>query len=174
MSDRLKKLTLKSDPYKMISTVKKNHPDLNSVERQLMLDQPALVRLPSHIKPTAITVEVPINHNPDFMLYHYFVEVKGRVYKREWISLLERLPRPDRYKIVLCAQSRKDRDRLRKQLDKRCPQIEYCEYEQEQLWKSKWVSEAIRDWFTSSLEDKLKTIELIRRMTGDVPVHYSI
>ena len=153
-----------------MATVKAAHPDLNKIERQLMLDQPALVRLPSAVKPTAITIEVPINHNPDFMLYHYFIEVKGRMYKREWIQLLSRLPNPERYKVVLCAKSPKDRAKLKRALDD--IGIENVDFEREPVWKARWMKEAFNDWHESTIEEKQRTIALVRRMTGSLPAHY--
>ena len=165
-------LRLKSDPYGQMDRVKQENPDLNQYERQIILEQPLVVRLPSHVKPCAITVKVPVNHNPDFIMYRLWIEVKGHVFKHEWLKLLKELPHPELYKIVLCAKSKKDRDRLKRRLVHQCPRIEFCDYEQRAQHQQRWLRQAIEDWQQCTHEEKQATRALVKRMTGDVPTHY--
>lgn len=149
--------------------------DINKPEAIVLTDSPMLSRVPSTTNPRVMTVPIHHNHNPDFMLFHYHVEVKGRHWKLEWVRALANLDRPDRYKIVLCSSSDKERRRLISALRRHKAHVEYVHIEdKDKPWASRWVTEALQDWLDSTEEERLARTEQVQRITKSTPAWTSI
>lgn len=167
MTDKIELHPLKRDPYNRIEKVRQQ--GLNKEELKVALSNPMLHRVPNAVKPCILQVEIMHNHNPDFALFNYFIEVKGRFYKEAWIKMLANLKRPDRYKIILCSSNKKDRRKLANTLTRRCPEIEWAHIENKsQPWANEWLDAAIQDWITCSEADREVTRERCKRF-GSLP-----
>ena len=151
--------------------IRRDNPDLNGAEQNIAVSNSALVRLPSQAKPCALQVPIIHHHNPDFMLFNFHIEVKGRIWRHEWIRMMANLKRPDRYKVILTANDRNSRRKLIKSMTRLCPQVEYAHIEDTtEPWKDKWLKLAKLDWETCMEEDREATRKLVKRMTGDIPL----
>jgi len=99
--------------------------DMNITELTLAAKWPALTRINSANKPTAITVVTTKNMNPDFALMcppfgGIWVELKGHIKDAQWIPTIRQWPDwlKTRYKVVLVSNSKKQRTEYQKALHK--------------------------------------------------------
>lgn len=98
---------------------------MNNPELKLAAEFPMLRRIPSQQKPYEITINLPVNHNPDFAIFDpqqgrgIWVEVKGRPRNKMWLPMLKAMPDSMKniYKVVLVSSNKKERLRLGKSLD---------------------------------------------------------
>jgi hypothetical protein len=113
--------------------------DMNQMEETLANRWPALQRIPTAKKPTAITSLVVKNHNPDFAILFppfagLWVESKGHIKDSQWLPMLKSWPTwlKSRYKVVLTSTTRKQREQYGKVLKK--IGIDYSELDVNPLW----------------------------------------
>lgn len=157
------------DKHGMMRLIKKQYPDLNSVESKVLLSNPFLLRIPSAVKPTALTVEIPINHNPDYLLYHTWVEVKGGRFTREWLKLCSLLKHKHRYKVIIACDDKRRRNQMTRSLTK--SGVEYALIDDPTTpWVGRWFAEAKQDWDNSTCEEREATAQLVKRLTNETPL----
>lgn len=157
------------DKHGMMKLIKNQYPDLNGVEAKVLLGNPFLLRIPSAVKPTALTVHVPINHNPDFLIYHTWVEVKGARFTREWLKLCGLLKNKQRYKVIIACNDKRRRKQMVNALEKAGVEYAYIT-DPSTPWVGRWFAEAKKDWDNSTYEEKEATIKLAKRLTNETPI----
>lgn len=133
--------------------------NLNPCEELAWQSCPVMNRVNDKVKPPLIQVSIPYRHSPDFLLFHWFIEVKGLIRNKMWLAGLEHLPDDvrNRYKVVWATQNKSDRKSYKKALDKRG--IEYAD----DTVPVSWLIRAKAEWDSKTEEEKKEWNNLIKR-----------
>jgi len=100
---------------------------MNSLEQAIVRSCSVLQRIPTTQRPRVLSMMLPKNHNPDFILYNtILIEAKGHVRDPMFRPMLKAMPDwlRSRYRVVVADRNAKSRHSLCRFLDS--INVKYC------------------------------------------------